>query len=73
MLTKRTPETGVSRGYQRRPQRQAQAAVISVDPRDGQETLGLLLPPPRSLCVSAGHSPHRPSQELVQPATAGLP
>ena len=54
-------------------QRRARAAAISVDPRDGQETLGLLLPPPRSLCASAGHSPHRPSWELVQLAAAGLP
>ena len=54
-------------------QRQARAAAISVDPRDGHETLRLLLPPPRSLCASTGHSPHRPSQEPVQPATARLP
>ena len=54
-------------------QRQARAAAISADPRDGHETLRLLLPPPRSLCASTGHSPHRPSRELVQPATARVP
>ena len=70
---KRAPETGASRGHQRGPQRWAQAAVISVDPRDGHETLRLLLPPPRSLCVSTGHSPHLPSREPVQPATARVP
>ena len=43
-------------------QRRARAAVISADPRDGRETLGLLLPPPKSLSVSTGHSPHRPSR-----------
>ena len=32
--------------------------------------LRLLLQPPRSLCASTGHSPHLPSQEPVQPATA---
>ena len=51
-------------------QRPARAAAISVDPRDGHETRRLLLPPPRSLCASTGHSPHRPSWEPVQPATA---
>ena len=70
---KGAPETGASRGYQRGPQRQARAAVISADPRDGQETLRLLLPPPRSLCASTGHSPHHPSREPVQPATARVP
>ena len=53
-------------------QRRARAAVISVDPRDGHETLRLLLLPPRSLCASTGHSPHRPSREPVQPTTARL-
>ena len=33
---KRTPETGASRGYQRGPQRWAQAAAISVDPETGR-------------------------------------
>ena len=51
-------------------QRQARAAAISAGPRDRQE---MLLPPPKSLCVSTGHSPHRPSRELVQPATARVP
>ena len=51
-------------------QRRARAAAISADPRDGHETLRLLLPPPRSLCASPGHSPHHPSREPVQPATA---
>ena len=54
-------------------QRREQAVVISADPRDGRETLGLLLPPPKSLCVSTGHSPHLPSREPVQPATARVP
>ena len=53
-------------------QGRARAAAISADPRDGQEMLRLLLPPPRSLCASTGHSPHRPSREPVQPATARL-
>ena len=35
--------------------------------------LRLLLPPPKSLCESTGHSPHRPSWEPVQPATARVP
>ena len=73
VLPKRTPETGVSHGYQRGPQRRARATVISADPRDGHETLRLLLTPPRSLCASTGHSPHRTSREPVQPATARLP
>ena len=54
-------------------QRWARAAAIITDPRDGCETLRLLLPPPRSLCASTGHSPHRLSWEPVQPATARLP
>ena len=54
-------------------QRRARAAAISADPRDGHETLRLLLPPPRSLCASTGHSPHLPSWEPVQPATARVP
>ena len=51
-------------------QRWARAAAISVDPRDGHETLRLLLQPPRSLCASTGHYSHLPSREPVQPATA---
>ena len=43
-------------------QRLARAAVISADPRDGREMLGLLLPPPKILYASTGHSPHRPSR-----------
>ena len=54
-------------------QRQARAAAISAGLRDRRETLRLLLPPPKSLCASTGHSPHRPSRELVQPATARVP
>ena len=54
-------------------QRRGQAAVISADPRDGRETLRLLLPPPKSLWASTGHSPHCPSREPVQPATARNP
>ena len=53
-------------------QRWAGAVAISVDPRDGHETLRLL-PPPRSLCASTGHSPHLPSWEPGQPATARVP
>ena len=51
-------------------QRRARAAAITADPRDGRETLRLLLPPPRNLCASTGHHPHRPSREPVQPTTA---
>ena len=54
-------------------QRRARAVAISADPRDGHETLRLLLPPPRSLCASTGHSPHHPSWEPVQPATTRVP
>ena len=43
-------------------QRWARAAAISADPSDGHETLSLLLLPPKSLCASTGHSPHRPSR-----------
>ncbi len=59
-LPKRAPETGASRGF-------------SADPRDGHETLRLLLQPPRIMCASTGHSPHLPSWEPVQPATARVP
>ena len=48
-------------------QRRARAVAISADPRDGRETLRLLLPPARSLCVSTGHSPHRPTGSLCSP------
>ena len=44
-------------------QRRERAEVISTDPRDRHETLRLVLQPPRSLCASTGHYPHRPSQE----------
>ena len=54
-------------------QRRVRAAAISTDPRDGRETLGQLLPPPKILCASTGHSPHRPSREPVPPATARVP
>ena len=54
-------------------QRQARAVVISSDTRDGHGTLRLLLQPQRSRCASTGHSPHLPSRELVQPATARVP
>ena len=59
-LPKRAPETGASR-------------AISVEPRDGNEMLRLLLWPPRSLCASTGHYPHLPSREPVQPTTARVP
>ena len=48
-------------------QRWARAAAISVDTKDGHETLRLLLPPPRSLCASTGHYPHLPSGSLCSP------
>ena len=51
-------------------QRQARTTAISVDSRDGHETLRLLLQAIRSLCASRGHYPHLPSQEPVQPTTA---
>ena len=48
--------------------------AINADPRDGHETLRLLLPPlRRSLCVNTGHYPHLLSWEPVQPATATVP
>ena len=49
------------RGRLKELQRRARAAATSADPRDGHETLRLLLPPPRSLCASTGHSPLLPS------------
>ena len=52
-------------------QRRARAAAISADPRDGHEMLRLLLPPPRSLCASTGHAPHRPSGSLCSPPLPG--
>ena len=61
---------GVSERRLKELQRRAQAAAISADPRDGHGTLKLLLPPPRSLCASTGHSPHLPSREPMQPANA---
>ena len=64
---------GDSERHLKELQRWARAAAISADPRDGHEALRLLLPPPRSLCASTGHSPHLPYQEPVQPATARLP
>ena len=39
-------------------QKWMQAVAISSDPRDGYETLMLLLQPPRILCASTGHYPH---------------
>ena len=51
-------------------QRRAGAAAISTDPRDGHETLRLLLQSPRSLCATIGHYPQLLSQEPVQPTTA---
>ena len=43
-------------------QRLARATAISAVHSDGRETLGLLLPPPKILCASTGHYPHRPSR-----------
>ena len=57
---KRAPETGASH-------------AISTDTRDGHEMLRLLWQPPRSLCASPGHYPHRPSREPVQLTTARVP
>ena len=54
-------------------QRQVRATAISTDTRDRREMLRLLLQLPRSLCASTGHSPHLPSREPVQPATARVP
>ena len=54
-------------------QRSAWATDISVDTRDGHETLTLLLQPPRILCASTGHYPHSPSWEHVQPTTDKVP
>ena len=48
-------------------QRRARAAVISVDPRDGHETLGLLQPPPKSLCASTGHIHTAPPRSRCSP------
>ena len=45
-------------------QRWVQAAAISLDPRDGRETLTLLLQPPRILCASTGHYPYPPPGNL---------
>ena len=47
--------------------------AISVDTRDGHETLRLLLQLPRSLCASTGHYPHLPFWEPVQATTARVP
>ena len=41
-------------------QRWEQTAAISSDPRDGHETLTLLLQPPRILCASTGNYPQPP-------------
>ena len=57
---KGAPETGASHGYQRRPQRRAWDAKAAAAAT-------------KNLCASTGHSPHRPSREPVQPATARLP
>ena len=48
-------------------QKRVRAVALSADPRDRHETLMLLLPPPRSLCASTGHSPHLPSRSLCSP------
>ena len=54
-------------------QRWARATAISAGPRGGREMIRLLLPPPKSLCASTGHSPHHPYREPVQLAMARLP
>ena len=62
---------GVSERRLNELQRRARAAAISADPRDGQEMLRLLLPPPRSLCASTGHSPHHPPGSRCSPPPPG--
>ena len=62
------PKRGESEHCLNELQRQARAAAISPDPRDGHEKLSLLLLQlPGSLCASF------PCQEPVQPATARVP
>ena len=50
-----------------------QAMVTSLDPRDGDEPLMLLLQPPRILCASTGHYPHNHPQEPAEPTNARVP
>ena len=64
---------GDSQRHINKLQRWVRATAISADPRDGHETLRLLMLPPRSLCASTGHYPHCPSWEPAQPATASVP
>ena len=52
-------------------QRWARAAAISVDTRDGHETLTLLLRPQRTLCASTGHYPPSPPRNLCSPPLPG--
>ena len=73
LFVSRCARRGDSERHLNELQRRARAVAISAEHRDRHETLRLLLPKPKSLCGSTGHSPHRPSQEPVQPATARLP
>ena len=73
LFVSRRTRRGDSESRLKELQRRARAAAISVGPRDGRETLRLLLPPPKSLCATTGHSPHRLSREPVQAATARVP
>ena len=73
LFVSRCTRRGDSERHLNELQRRARAAATSADPRDGHGTLRLLLSPPRSLCVSTGHYPHRPSREPVQPATVRVP
>ena len=52
-------------------QRRARATATSADPRDGREMLGLLLPPPKVLCVSTVTLPTAPPGSLCSPPLPG--
>ena len=52
-------------------QRRARAVAISADPRDGHETLRLLLPPPRSLCAAQITLHTAPPGSLCSPPLPG--
>ena len=52
-------------------QRRARAVAISTDPRDGHETLRLLLPPPRSLCAAQVTIHTSPPGSLCSPPLPG--
>ena len=52
-------------------QRRMWATAIISDPRDGHETLTLLLQPPRILCASRGHIHTSPPGSLCSPPLPG--